>query len=646
MPAGLWLAACGGNGSTLAPPVETSGTSGTAGSASGQGGSQTSGNAGNSSSGNGGSAGSANGSAGSSNAGSAGVAGSTSGTAGVSGTAGSSVNGSAGSMNGSSGTAGTSGSAGAGGGTSGSAGNAGSGGMIEIICGDGNAQGFEQCDKADLRGQTCESIGFSSGTLACAATGCVYDTSNCKGVESCFDGYDNDGDMLIDCNDTQDCAAACSASSCTNVTAIADPSGSILGTTNGHSNQIHSSCTSQPGNSGPDIVYAITAQTTGKLDVSLQSASDLSLSLRTACDDAMTESACSETTAGVNDIESLSVPVTQGQTIFVVVDGNQSTNFGSFFLTAKSRPIECGDGIKDESEACDDGNKISNDGCSSMCEVESSETEPNDSSTTANTWTMDWTASIATTSDVDYVKINVTEVPSALTATLTDLGDGSCASQTVDSYLEVFDSNGTTLLAEDDDSGEGLCSHVVAGIKQAGTYYVKTSTVGNAGFPYHLALNVTKDVCGDGFKSPNEECDDMNLSPGDGCSPTCTFEFKEMESNNTTTTANPYSAPFLAQIAPVGDQDVVSVTIVNPNSTLVAQTKDIGNGACSANLLDTVIEIIDKNQSSVLITDDDSGAGYCSFAKLTGLAPGTYFVRVKAGTLSTTFPYILSVDVQ
>jgi hypothetical protein len=46
-------------------------------------------------------------------------------------------------------------------------------------CGDGviNVAG-EQCDGADLLGETCMSLGFAGGTLGC--TGCGFDTSGCK----------------------------------------------------------------------------------------------------------------------------------------------------------------------------------------------------------------------------------------------------------------------------------------------------------------------------------------------------------------------------------------------------------------------------------------------------------------------------------
>ena len=45
-------------------------------------------------------------------------------------------------------------------------------------CGNGNRQGQEQCDTNDLNGATCESLGFLSGTLTCAAQ-CGFDVSGC-----------------------------------------------------------------------------------------------------------------------------------------------------------------------------------------------------------------------------------------------------------------------------------------------------------------------------------------------------------------------------------------------------------------------------------------------------------------------------------
>src|SRR4029077_2758412 len=44
----------------------------------------------------------------------------------------------------------------------------------------------EDCDGTDLGGQTCTSLGFGGGTLACAAD-CTFDTRGCAAA-SCGDG--------------------------------------------------------------------------------------------------------------------------------------------------------------------------------------------------------------------------------------------------------------------------------------------------------------------------------------------------------------------------------------------------------------------------------------------------------------------------
>jgi len=55
-------------------------------------------------------------------------------------------------------------------------------------CGDGSVnQITESCDDSDLKGKTCASFGFSSGTLRCTNT-CSYDGSDCANPSSAFCG--------------------------------------------------------------------------------------------------------------------------------------------------------------------------------------------------------------------------------------------------------------------------------------------------------------------------------------------------------------------------------------------------------------------------------------------------------------------------
>ncbi len=62
----------------------------------------------------------------------------------------------------------------------------------QIKCGDAMIEGMEECEGADLDGQDCASLGFSSGTLTCAAN-CTFDKTKCVS-ESCGDGVKNGGE--------------------------------------------------------------------------------------------------------------------------------------------------------------------------------------------------------------------------------------------------------------------------------------------------------------------------------------------------------------------------------------------------------------------------------------------------------------------
>lgn len=46
------------------------------------------------------------------------------------------------------------------------------------VCGDGTIEGQEDCEGVNLNGQSCEGLGYTSGTLSCDIS-CAFDTSNC-----------------------------------------------------------------------------------------------------------------------------------------------------------------------------------------------------------------------------------------------------------------------------------------------------------------------------------------------------------------------------------------------------------------------------------------------------------------------------------
>jgi cysteine-rich repeat protein len=511
-------------------------------------------------------------------------------------------------------------------------------------CGDGVKSGTEQCDGDDLGSRTCPDFGFDGGELACASS-CEFDTSGCSGAENCTDAKDNDGDRDVDCLD-DDCAAAC-ADPCVEVPILHDGPDIIDGDLTGHASAGSASCTDPDDGSGPEIVYSFTPDHTGVLEVTLLSQDNLVVSVRSSCDAASNELGCDNANTGISNQLYLKVPCVQGEEVFIVVEGFGPDDAGNFSMTAQSHSIVCGDANRDGSEQCDDGNTEPGDGCSGTCALEATETEPNNSVGQADAHTGDWFAEL-TSGDEDWVSIVAQGANPALLAEVRDFGDGACGIGLMDTELEIYDSDGTTLLVSADDGGDGLCSlATAAGLTPGATYYVRVRHANgtNNTFPYVLYLEIVNAVCGDGNVDPGEECDDDNQNPGDGCSATCKLEITETEPNATSAQADVYSAPWFANISPAGDVDVVSVQVTGSSSTLTAQVTD-GTNVCSANEIDSLVEILGTDGTSIIASDDDTGQGWCSFATANGLAAGTYFVRVKGNPLTPTFGYGLSVTVQ
>lgn len=90
------------------------------------------------------------------------------------------------------------------------------------------------------------------------------------------------------------------------------------------------------------------------------------LSLRTqSCS---TDEYCSDAPAGVQ--ERLVAPLAAG-TYYLMVSGKGAMP-GAFTLESDCAAPACGDGVKNASEACDDGNATNGDGCSASCTLEAS----------------------------------------------------------------------------------------------------------------------------------------------------------------------------------------------------------------------------------------------------------------------------------
>ncbi|MBI3205990.1 MAG: DVUA0089 family protein [Myxococcales bacterium] len=352
---------------------------------------------------------------------------------------------------------GTGGGGTGGGGTGGSSGDGGAGGIAGG--GAGGVGGGGSGGGGTGGGGTGGGGGSGGGTI---------------GPEQCNDGLDNDQNGKTDCADPV-CTASCT-SACAKPDVLPDPA-VVSGSTAGHVDSVKNACSGAAG--GIDVAYEFTAKHSGVFEAVLGGFSDLTLSVR---------SACNGTELGCTSGKSLKLPVTAGTKLWLVVDAASASSGGPFGLSAQSRAIACGDTHVDGTEACDDGNTKSGDGCSASCTVEAKETEPNNTSAQANTWETPFVASIGPAGDIDVVKVTITKANTTLSATISDLGGGLCDLEKVDSYLALWDST-ESILAADDNSGDGLCSSLSKTGLAAGTYYLAVKAgpgASSATFAYKL----------------------------------------------------------------------------------------------------------------------------------------------------------------
>jgi hypothetical protein len=185
-----------------------------------------------------------------------------------------------------------------------------------------------------------------------------------------------------------------------------------------------------------------------------------------------------------------------------------------------------------------------------------------------------------------------------------------------DSRIRVYDRDGLTLLAEDDDGGPGLCAIVIVSIAVAGTYYVAVDGYSaSAVFDYTLRLG---------------------RAAGASTRP-------EVEPNDTWNTALPLGGGAFAAgaIGSATDVDYYSVAGTAARRLLV-DTTDRAPDRCAGYAIDTVVSVYDTDGTTLLAEDNDSGAAYCSLAQFVFPASGTYYVAVQAYT-SSVFNYTLRV---
>ncbi|WP_437940436.1 DUF4215 domain-containing protein [Sorangium sp. So ce341] len=253
---------------------------------------------------------------------------------------------------------------------------------VDLSEGEGACLALCSASSACRDGYACEDIG--GGIQACVPR-CTSD-AQCPsrgacdtlsgvctlGETDCTNYEDDDGDGSYDCADT-DCAATCAPiaeAACASATPIVATT--IHGDTSAGTSGLEGTCFLGNTGHGPEEIHLFTppAGQSGTLVIELESPTDHSVYARSACADIRSEIGCSDESSpydGLPDAERIEIHVRDGQAVPIVVDAYEPREAGPYTLNVRFTPIVCGDGTVDATEACDDGNTTSGDGCSATC---------------------------------------------------------------------------------------------------------------------------------------------------------------------------------------------------------------------------------------------------------------------------------------
>jgi cysteine-rich repeat protein len=309
----------------------------------------------------------------------------------------------------------------------------------------------------------------------------------------------------------------------------------------------------------------------------------------------------------------------------------------------------CGNNAVENGETCDDGDSISNDGCSSSCQLELQATVTGNGGS--------YMQGIDPVGNIDWYAIVVPAGASLRVETFVP-ADGTCTAGQ-DTVIRLYAPDRTTQLATDDESGLASCSLldpiVDTDVRNlaAGTYYltIEDWLSDDVITAYVVDIEIRMPVCGDGFVGGTEACDDGGTMNGDGCSSGCLYEGPaEAEPNNTTGTATPFltggltTGRMIGALASSSDVDMYTVVVPAGGGHILGEITN-GRGGCPGSLTLR----LRSSTGSTLSTDTADGPGSCGRISPGGdsaarnLAAGTYYLEVTGASSVAT--YILDARV-
>ena len=367
-------------------------------------------------------------------------------------------------------------------------------------CGNAALDAGEQCDGILLNGETCATVGgYIGGAIACLPS-CSFDLSGCIPV-SCGDGIVSPGEACDDGNQVggDGCNILCNVESGWNCTG--EPS----------------QCTPLCGNSQLDTGEQCDGALLGG-----ETCTGLGYDLGTlACNANCTYNTigCSTFSCGdglVTGLEQCDGANLDGQTCQTVgayVGGTLQCLSSCAFNLAGCIAVQCGDGILSAGEQCDDGNSTNADGCNLACQVESG-------------WTCTGEPSNCTplcgNSQLDAGE----QCDGGLLGGQTcvglgfDLGTLACAANcTYDiTGCSTFSCGDSIVTAPEECDTGNLDGETCVSLG-----YLSGTLSCHAGCTFNTSSCVAP-ACGDGIISAGEQCDDSDTTGGDGCNAVCQIE--------------------------------------------------------------------------------------------------------------------------
>jgi hypothetical protein len=218
----------------------------------------------------------------------------------------------------------------------------------------------------------------------------------------------------------------------------------------------------------------------------------------------------------------------------------------------------------------------------------------------------------------DFYEVTVPAEGYVRAETLTAQGGQACETNALNTRLVIWTAGGG-IVAQDDDSGPGLCSHALASMLPAGEYYVEvTSPVINGDFPLSYDLRLT-----------------VGNAPSAGVT--------ESESNDTSGTANALGAfagggqaiEVNGRHGFTSDQDWFSFTLAG--STSVTIDPNDGSGSTCVGVPNLAFNVY-QSDGSTKVGGGTAGTD-CSSISLGTLSAGTYYVKVSDLFSNSIFGY-------